>query len=403
MKAIHTADWHIGKTLHGMERGDEHLNFLSQLCNIISKEQPEVLIISGDIYDSVAPTIASQKLYNRMLLQLHATLPTMKIVVIAGNHDSSSRLELNNELWDAFDVAIVGNIERRGDEVNFEKHIIEINGHGGEPCCYVIALPYIYHANYPVIDENMEISKMQLFHQKLIDCVAKRNKHNLPIIMTGHLALSGADIRGHESKHTHLVYENIEEFGSGYDYLALGHIHHPQFVEGRTNARYAGAPFAMSFDEDYPHSVSIVEIDTHGATPKIETVEITPLIPLFTIPEEGGDIDEVVQAIENLPNKKAYIRVKLQVVDVLPMRDRRLIEERFTDIAAELCEIYPVRKQSEIKEGSVHIEKFRENSPMEIATDFYRREFGHEMDDELKEMLLASIEQAEKHKNEETA
>ncbi len=403
MKAIHTGDWHIGKTLHGMERSDEHLNFLSQLCAIINKEQPEVLIISGDIYDSVAPTLASQKLYNKMLLELRATLPTMKIVVIAGNHDSSSRLELNSELWEAFDVTIVGNIERKEDEVNLEKHIVEIKGHNEEPCCFVIALPYIYHANYPLLDENVEISKMQQFHQKLIDCIAERNSHNLPIIMTGHLALSGVDIKGHESKHTHLVYENIEEFGNGYDYLALGHIHHPQFVVGCANARYAGSPFAMSFDEDYPHSITIVQIDNHGATPQIDEVQINPLVPLYTIPEEGGSLDEVLEAIENLPAEKAYIRVKLKVQDVLPMHDRRVIEEKFANIPAELCELYPVRTESETKESSVHLEELQQSSPMEIAMDYYRREFEEEMDDELKEMLLASIEQAEKRINEETA
>ena len=403
MKAIHTGDWHIGKTLHGMERSDEHLNFLTQLCSIINREKPDVLIVSGDIYDSVAPSIASQRLYNRMLLQLHATQPAMKIVIVAGNHDSSSRLELNGELWNAFDVTIVGNIERNDDEVNYEKHIIGINDNDGHPCCYIIALPYIYHANYPSVGNNAEQSKMQQFHQKLIDIVSERNSLNLPVIMTGHLALSGSDIRGHESKHTHLIYENIEEFGSGYDYLALGHIHHPQFVEGRENARYAGAPFAMNFDEDYPHSVSIVEIDAHSATPKVREAEIIPLIPLYTIPEEGGTIEEVLQAIDNLPDGKSYVRIKLKVDDVIPMHDRRLIEDKFTAIRAELCEIYPVRTQSETKEENAHMADMRQCSPAEIAMDYYRRQFGNEMDYELKQMLLASIEQAEQRINEEKA
>ena len=67
---------------------------------VVKEERPDVLIVSGDIYDNVAPTLAAQRLYNRMLLELHAALPGMKIVVAAGNHDSSSRLDLHSELWD---------------------------------------------------------------------------------------------------------------------------------------------------------------------------------------------------------------------------------------------------------------------------------------------------------------
>ena len=92
----------------------------------MSNESPDVLIVSGDVYDSVAPSIAAQKLYNQMILELRATAPTMKIIITAGNHDSSSRLELNGELWDAFDVKIIGNIERGENGVNYEKHIVEI-------------------------------------------------------------------------------------------------------------------------------------------------------------------------------------------------------------------------------------------------------------------------------------
>ena len=395
MKVIHTSDWHIGQHFYGTDRSEEHLHFLEQLCNIVDEEQPDVLIVSGDIYDSVAPSIASQKLYNRMMLQLHATLPTMKIVVTAGNHDSSSRLELNNTLWSVFDVNIVGSIEREDGCVNYDKHIVEIKDQEGKSCGYVIAVPYIYHANYPIDNENGEDkSKMLAFHQNLIDRTKKRNAENLPIIMTGHLAVSGTNIKGHEKRNTHLVYENIEELGNGYDYLALGHIHCPQQISGCKNARYSGSPFPMSFDEDYRHSVSIIEIGTHGDTPQIKTREIEPLISLCTIPENGGDIDEVLQAIDNLPDTKAYIRVKLKVTDVLPMHERKAIEEKFANIKAELFEICPVRENTltEQVQTSIAIEEIHQISPLEIAMDYYRKHFGCEMDDELKKMFIESIE-----------
>lgn len=396
MKAIHTSDWHLGQSFYGIERSEEHLFFLEQLCSIIREESPQVLIISGDIYDSVAPNLTTQKLYNKMLLELHATLPSMKIVVTAGNHDSSSRLELNESLWEAFDVKIVGNIDRKDDVVNYDKHIVEIYNGNGERCCYVIAVPYVYHANYPLI-ENSNENRMYCFHQKLIDRVNEMNKDGLPIIMTGHLAVTGIDIKGHEANQTRLVFEHIENLGNGYDYLALGHIHRPQFVVGTKNARYSGSPLPVNFDEDYVHTVSIVEIEKHSTPPIIREIEIKPLIPFYTIPQKGGNIDEVLQAIQSLPKGKSYVRVKLNVKDIVPMSDRNRIEEEFTRIEAELCELQPIREQkTSNKKLNIAVEEIKRISPIEIAKDYYRQHFGCEMDEELKQMFFESIETVEK-------
>ena len=396
MKIIHTSDWHLGHNFYGCERTEEHLFFLKQLCSIIRNENPDALIISGDVYDSVAPGIAAQKLYNRMVLELRATSPTMKIIITAGNHDSSSRLELNGELWNAFDVKIVGNIERTENIVNYEKHIIEIKESEGRSIGYIIAVPYIYHANYPTTDDESH-SRMQHFHQELINSVTDRNSGNLPIILTGHLAVSGADIKGHETKYTRLVYENIEELGKGYDYLALGHIHRPQAVAGSKNARYSGSPIAMSFDEEYPHTISVVEIDSHKATPTVREVKIEPLIPIRTIPAEGGNYEEIMEAIESLPQEKSYIRIRLKVKDVVPMNERAKIENFFSKHQAILCELQPIREKSETHEQrKIALEEIKNISPLEIAMDYYKQQFGENMEKELQQMLQECIDTAEK-------
>ena len=392
MKIIHTSDWHLGQSFYGMERTEEHLAFLSQLCDTVKVERPDALIISGDIYDSVAPSLTAQRLYNKMMLELHGTLPEMKIVVTAGNHDSSSRLELHSDLWDAFDVKIVGNIERTDEGVNYEKHIIEIEGKG-----YIVAIPYIYQANYPATTDGEQASRMRHFHQTLLDNVALRNSNNLPVIMTGHLAVSGADIKGHESKSMRLVYEKLEELGSGYDYLALGHIHHPQFVTHSTNARYSGSPIPMNFDEEYPHSITIVEIESYDTAPMVRAQEIAPLVPVITIPEKGGDCNEVVQCIESLPDSRIYTRVRLKVNDVIPMHERKRIEEAFEGKKAILCEIQPIREKQEAAESrNLVIEEMKMISPMEIAADYYEKRFGTAMDSELKAMLEECMDILEK-------
>lgn len=400
MKILHTSDWHLGHSFYGYERTEEHQHFLKQLCHIIESENPDALIISGDIYDSVVPSITAQKLYNKMILELRATAPTMKIIITAGNHDSSSRLELNGELWNAFDVKIVGNIERDNNNVNYEKHIIEITSNDKKSKGYIIAIPYIYHANYPATD-NEQQNRMRCFHQQLINRVRERNSTNRPIIMTGHLAVSGADIKGHEAKNTRLVYENINELGEGYDYLALGHIHRSQTVYGNQKARYSGSPIPMNFDEDYPHTVSIVEIENHDDAPSIREVEIEPLIPIHTIPKKGGTIEQIMEEIKSLPQEKAYIRIRLKVKDVIPMNERLLIENIFCEQQATLCEIQPIRETSgeHQQQRNIAIEELKHISPLEIATSYYEQHFGGTMDEELQQMLKESIEAVEKEHN----
>ncbi len=398
MKIIHTSDWHLGHSFYGYERTDEHLFFLEQLCDIIRNENPDALIISGDIYDSVAPSIAAQKLYNKMILKLRTTAPMMKIIITAGNHDSSSRLELNGELWNAFDVKIIGNIERNENTVNYEKHIIEITDNDKSKG-YIIAIPYIYHANYPACDDETQ-SRMRYFHQTLINIVKDRNSEKKPIVITGHLAVNGADIKGHETKHTRLVYESIEELGDGYDYLALGHIHRPQMVAGNKKARYSGSPIAISFDEDYPHSISVVEIENHDTLPIIREIRIEPLVPIHTIPKNGGTIEEIMAAIASLPMKKSYIRVKLKVKDVIPLNERVAIENSFSEHQALLCEIQPIRETCNVsRPANIAIEEIKNISPFEIAMDYYSQHFGTNMDAELQQLLQESIETVEKEQN----
>ena len=160
----------------------------------------------------------------------------------------------------------------------------------------------------------------------------------------------------------------------------------------------------MSFDEDYQHSISVIEIEKHGDIPTIKVHKIEQLIPLCTIPSDGGgDINEVLQAIEQLDDKRSYVRVKLKVADVIPMNERRIIEEKFNDISSELCEISPVRQKlnSQKKEDTSSLD-IQQLSPMEIAMDYYSRLYGCEMDDELKKMFFECMESVEKGEREKS-
>ena len=125
-------------------------------------------------------------------------------------------------------------------------------------------------------------------------------------------------------------------------------------------------------------------------------------MPIYTVPAEGGDVAEAVQAIAQLPAGRAYLRVRLKVKDVIPMPDRVAIEEAVAPTGLMLCEIQPVReKNRQTAAGARAVEEIRHISPMDVALEYYRMRFESDMDDELKDMLQQCIDQAEKKKEEE--
>ena len=123
MKILHTSDWHLGHTLYNYDRTAEQQSFLRQLTRIVTEEQPDAMVVSGDIYHYSSPAAATQKMYTDAMLNIHQACPGMAIVVTAGNHDSSSKLEIDSSLWQHFGLNVVGNIERTAEEVNLDKHI----------------------------------------------------------------------------------------------------------------------------------------------------------------------------------------------------------------------------------------------------------------------------------------
>lgn len=396
MKFIHTSDWHLGHILYNLDRNKEHEAFLNQLCELVSKEKPDALLVSGDVFDSAQPTIPAQRLYNRMMIEIARSNPDTTIVVTAGNHDGASRQELFSELWDeAFNVKFTGRIGYLEDgTVDLDKFIVEIPGKG-----FVIAVPYIYGENYPESTRE-DVAPIQDFHQRLLDRVAKRNSAGLPVIMMDHLAVSSCDISGHDTTKARLVFEDLEVLGTGYDYLALGHIHKPQTLKD-TVARYCGSPVPVSFDEDYEHSVSIVTIDRHGAAPVIKTVPVVNVMPIWNLPEKAGDLEEVKAAISAIPaGAVGYARVNVKTKDILPMEQKIEIESLMKEHeGVKLCTINVVHEGvSAPKSLKTYTpdELKQQVDPVQIAKDYYEASHdGESLPEELVEILRSIISEVE--------
>lgn len=386
MKILHTSDWHLGHTLYNYDRTEEQMVMLLQMVNIVKEQKPDVFLLCGDVYHTPQPSSAVQTMFTNALVEIHDANPSMTIVITAGNHDSSTKHDIFRTPWKALKVYTVGGI----DANRKEDMIVEVPEKG-----YVIAIPYVNERNMP----------KGLF-QELLDIVEEKNTDNLPVVMSAHTTVRGCDFAGHENASEYSVggidSYDLEDMGTGYDYLALGHIHHGQFIHsGMHNVRYCGTPIPVSFDENYKHSVSIVEIASHGEKPSFKEIEINPHRPLVTLPTEGfATWEDAKELLENFPNDiDAYIRLNVEVDDFLPVEANAEAQLICNEKKCRFCVINPRRLKKNRKEAkAMSVEEFKTEEPIEIAQR-YAEDLGIEFDSDMKELFnetLAALKEEER-------
>lgn len=402
MKLIHTSDWHIGQTLHQYSRDDEHKYFFNQLKNIILEEEPDVLIVSGDIFHSATPTVVSQKLYYHTLVELSRLHDDLQIIVVAGNHDSPSRLEAPRELWEAFNVTVIGGLdfykEFNESELSYDASKIQIPvKRHDEIVGWVLAVPFINAGNYPPLKEydtysNRVLSFYFNLNNNLKQSVQFNENHS--VVATGHFMMSGVNSNSYNKMIGGLESVAKEDILSlkEIDYWALGHVHHPQFVG--ENMRYSGSPFALTFNEIYPHSVTVVDIDNHNVDIKIR--EIEPLIPVLDFPskpysyDDALSVEEVLDNIEKVLDNECYVRLHVKSDLALSDVTNAKIMDVFEERKAKYCgvQVYLPENKSDNSENLIRtIDEFKAISPFELGCSVYKKKNNEDMPEEMKIMF----------------
>lgn len=354
---------------------------LQQMVDIVKEQKPDVFLLCGDVYHTSQPSAAVQTMLSDSLVRIHEANPEMPIVMTAGNHDSGSKHEIFQTPWKALKVYAIGQLEKE----NLDEHIIEVPEKG-----FVVAVPYANERNIP-----------EGFFQQLLDRAAERNTAGLPVVLTAHTTVKGSDFTGHDhaterlraDEQTSGIYTvggidtvELEDMGTGYDYLALGHIHHGQFVHsGKHNVRYSGTPLPVSFDENFAHSVSIVEIDEHGAVPRVSEIEIRNPHPLVTLPSHGqATWEEAKELLRMFPDDiPAYIRLNVEIEDFLPVEANAEAYSLTKEKQCRFCYINAKRKTANEADAQVlTVKEFQSEEPIEIAKRYAEYEgicFDEEM------------------------
>ena len=368
MKILHTSDWHLGQLLYSYDRTEEYLDFFHQLKEIIRWEMPDALLVSGDIYDVSNPPASVCRLFKDTILELHSLVPDMAIIITAGNHDSASRIDIDRNLWKSNDIHVIGGIDKIEGDFDFSDLIIKVGNAG-----YVAALPFVNRLMLKK-SKNEDSGERDLL-SKLEEQVKAVNSEGLPVVLMAHLAVADCDKTGHRER-TIGGFDTVDKniFGNTFDYVALGHIHKQQkFNDGRI--AYSGSPIAVSFDENFPHTVSIVNIKK-DELPESEELVIKPLRSLRTIPEEGVAFKKALKVIDKLPdNDMSYIRLNVCQPEDLPVD---CMEQAVARASGKSCRFCTFRFVSEVKNRDenitpeLHTFEFKELSPMEVAETFFR-------------------------------
>lgn len=345
MKLLHTSDWHLGQNFMGKSRLEEHKHFLDWLLETIKQNAVDVLIVSGDIFDTGTPPNYALELYYNFLKKLAEVETLNSTIVVAGNHDSVATLKAPKQLLEVLKVHVISS----GDED--ENEVVSIV-EDDELKAIVCAVPYLRDAVIREAISGESISQKEQMANRGIKAYyensynkARQLKANqtIPIIATGHLTTVGS--RSSESERDIYIGGTLDiggdYLGQMFDYVALGHLHLNQSV-GVNHVRYSGSPIPLSFSEsNNRHKVNLVTLK-EGV--KVEELEVPLYRKLLVLRGNQKEIEEELEAVED---KNCWIEVHLN--DDNPMFANQVIRTLAGELELTLLAVKIEKSEKELE------------------------------------------------------
>ena len=294
MKFFHLSDLHIGLKLFNRDLREDQEYILRQITDLAVREQPEAVVIAGDIYDKAVPSAEAVEVFDRFIAGLNAALPGTAVMMIAGNHDSGPRINCFRSVLSRQNVYMIGQPPRvEGEQI--ERVVLE--DEFGPVNFYL--LPFVRPSmvkQLTGVDENgnnlsYDETLRRLIGREEID-PSQRN-----VIVSHQFYLpSGTDAEAVERMDSEIrTVGNIDRVSSDileqFDYAALGHIHKPMKA-GSEFIRYCGTPLACSVSEaGQQKGIIMVELGDKGG----RKTTVLPLEPLRQVRVIRGELEEVLK------------------------------------------------------------------------------------------------------------
>lgn len=372
MKILHLSDLHLGKRVNGFSMLDDQKYILNQILNITDEQQPQAVVVAGDVYDKSVPSAEAVELLDEFLCALAGR--DLPVFVVSGNHDSAERLAFASRLIEHSGVHIARVYD--GDV-----QPVRLNDEYGVVNFYMMPFVKPVHVKNCFPDATVES-----YTDALTIAVQQMNVHederNILVahqFVTGTKGVEGV-LRSESEDVSVGGIDNVDAYAfAPFDYVALGHIHGPQFIDGYDNIRYCGTPLKYSFSEvSHKKSVTMVEMGKKGEL----SVSTLPLKPLHDLRKIRGSYEELV-------DRKNYMGTPVE--DYLHVTLTN--EQDVIDAIGKLRTIYPNIMQLEYDNartraiGNPIASASVEKRPGELFEDFFRQTNGREMSDEQKEFM----------------
>ena len=374
MKFFHLSDLHIGLKLMNRDLREEQMDILRQVTDLAREEQPDAVVIAGDIYDKAVPAAEAVEVFDSFITELRRAVPEAEMMLISGNHDSGLRLNCFREILDEQKVHMIGLPPRREEEY-IEK--VTLQDAFGPVNFYL--LPFVKPSMVKQIvgvDENgNNLSYDATLHKLIAREAVNTAERNVLVSHQFYLPMGGDAEKVERMDSEIRTVGNIDAVAAdvleAFDYAALGHIHKPMKV-GSELYRYCGTPLACSVSEaGQQKGVIMVEIGEKDSKTSAK-ITVLPLKPLREVRIIKGSLEEVLaQACEDFVTVILTDKVDLDIID---MQDR--IRMAFPYLLEIRREVFRKADYSE------QLMAEKEQDPFELCCSFLK-----DLDDEEKTIL----------------
>ncbi|MBE0339639.1 exonuclease SbcCD subunit D [Paenibacillus sp. 28ISP30-2] len=382
MRILHTGDWHLGRTLEGRSRLKEQEAFLEELAKMADDQQADLIMMAGDVYDSVNPPAAAEQLFYETSARL--TTGGRPLVVIAGNHDQPERVSSVTPLVSQRGITLLG--LPSGEAVRIR------TPRTGEMAC-IAALPYPSESRLnELLSEDGDETVLREAYSRRVGMLMTQlgtafRPDTVNLSMSHIYVLGGLESDSERPIQVGGAYTvDPSALSIGAQYTALGHLHRPQYVKGDGLMRYSGSPLAYSFSEaGQAKSVTLIDV-VAGKPAQVEELYITSGRPLVKWRARGG-LEEVYRWLDEGLDADAFIDLEITLEEAMSLGDIQRLRKSREGII-HIRPMYP-------EMAAAQLEHQRSELPVhELFRAFYQRQTGGaQPDDGLVQLFLELVEQ----------
>jgi exonuclease SbcD len=307
MRFLHTGDWHVGKTLKGRSRQDEHEAVLAEIVDIARRERVDALLVGGDTFDSFAPAPEAERLVYSALAECVGA--GIAVVLIGGNHDHPRRLHALTRLLDRLRIFIRPEPCRPADG-----GVIELRSRDGSETARIGVLPFVQETR--IVDACRLFDPEEQWYQayaervaRMLAVLAREFQAATVNVLMAHLLVDGARVGGGErALHLGQIYAvTPQQLPDTAQYIALNHLHRPQRIATASWTEYSGSPLQLDFGE-VDQAKRVVLVEAHPGRP-VE-VRSAPLTAGRRLLDVGGTLEALTARADTL--RDAFLRVELR-------------------------------------------------------------------------------------------